>query len=97
LKKKEESLPRLRNSFALDFFIVINRFNVRLDELSGELIVVSFIPGFADSIGEPVPIVNGECGRRQPLDQLGFLIGSFVESVPMFIGADFVAVKVEGD
>ncbi len=87
----------MRNSFALDFFIVINRFNVRLDELSGELFVESFIPEFADGIGEPVPIVNGECGRRQPLDQFGFLIGGLDDSIPMFIGADLVAVKVEGD
>ena len=81
---EEECLPRLRNSLAFDFFIVMNRFNVRFDELSGELIVVSFVPGFADGIGEPVPMVKGECGRRQPFDQFGFLIGNLEVSVAMF-------------
>lgn len=56
----DRSVPRLMNSLALDFFMDMNRFNVRLPELSAELIVVSFMPGVAEGIGEPVPMVNGE-------------------------------------
>lgn len=89
--------PRLRNSFALDFFIVINLLSVRFDPLSFEFIDVSFTPIFPVWIGEPVPIVNGEFGRRQPLDQCGFLIGGFGETFSVLIGADFVPVNDEAD
>ncbi len=53
------SQPRLRNSFALDFFIVIKRFNVRLDPLSFGVIDGSLIPVLLpdDGIGEPIKFV----------------------------------------
>jgi hypothetical protein len=60
---QNSSLPRLRNSFAFDFFIVIKRFNVRFDPLSFGVIDGSLIPAPLpddDGIGEPmifVPLV----------------------------------------
>jgi len=90
-------VPRLRNSFALGFFIVIKRLSVRLDPLSFEFIDVSFIPICTVGSGKPFPIVIGEYGRRQLLDQLGFLIRDFDGKFPIFIGADFVAVNDEDD
>ena len=51
--------PRLRNSLALDFFIVIKRFNVRLGPLSVPDVDISLIPSPLpdDGIGEPMRFV----------------------------------------
>ena len=53
------SSPRLRNSFALDFFIVMKRFRVRLGPLSFETLEVSPRPVVLldDGIGEPMRLV----------------------------------------
>ncbi len=94
----------MRNSFALDFFSVINRLSVRFEPFSfGFGDRLSLIAVLDDGIGELLPNViegwclNGECGRRQPLDQLGILAGNLEERFPPFIGADFVPVNGEGD
>ena len=51
--------PRLRNSLALDFFIVIKRFRVRLGPLSLPVVEMSLIPRPLpeDGIGEPMIFV----------------------------------------
>lgn len=51
--------PRLRNSLALDFFIVIKRFKVRLGPLSLPVVEMSLIPRPLpeDGIGEPMIFV----------------------------------------
>jgi hypothetical protein len=78
LIEKSSFSPLLRNSFAFDFFSDINRFNVRFDPPSD-------VSACDDGIGEPVPTVvkglgrNGECGRRQPLDQVEILTDTFEE------------------
>ena len=89
-------VPRLKNSLALDFFIDMKRFNVRLPELSLVLVVLSFEPGAVEMIGEPAPIVNGECGRRQPFDHCGLFIGDLPGRVPIFVGGDFVPGNDKG-
>ena len=54
--QRKNVLPRLRNSFALDFFIVMNRFNVRFDPLSFAALVPSPIPRPLpdDGMGDPI-------------------------------------------
>jgi hypothetical protein len=53
------SQPRLRNSFALDFFIVMKRLSVRFDPLSFGVVDGSLIPIPlpVDNIGEPIKFV----------------------------------------
>ena len=57
--KKFVFSPRFRNSFAFDFFIVINRFNVRFDPLSFGVIDGSFDPLALpdDGTGEPIRLL----------------------------------------
>jgi len=73
----------------------MKRFNVRFDPLSLIFVVESVVPIFADGTDELLPIVNGVCGRRQFFDQWGFFRGIF--GLSRFIGADFDAVRVDGD
>lgn len=68
----------------------MNRFRVRLPELSLVVVVLSFEAGFIEIIGELALIVNGECGRRQPFDHCGLFMGDLPGSVPIFVGEDFV-------
>lgn len=69
----------------------MKRFSVRLDPLSFELCENSLIVRLDNGTGEAVrafvtvdgKIRNGECGRRQPFDQLGLRIGNFEEEFPI--------------
>ena len=91
--------PRLRNSFGFDFFIIINRLNVRFDPVSFELDNASLVELTADgTVDETVPSVveewirNGECGRRQPFDQREFLTEYFEGKFSIFIEVNFVSL-----
>ena len=105
IHESKQVLPRLGNSLAFDFFIIINRFSVRFELVSCIFDDASLVPILDDSSGGLSPIVfverfscNRECERKYPSYLTEFVIGNFAETFSvLFIVVAFVLFTNDDD